>query len=57
MAVADASMELPWDLLEESAGYLGKIAHVTARCGGICMVMTSEVAEVSSPFGVSFESQ
>eukprot|EP00434_Breviolum_minutum_P036480 symbB.v1.2.032323.t1/scaffold3863.1/size49111/1 len=31
LAVADASMELPWDLLEESAGYLGKIAHVTAR--------------------------
>lgn len=33
LAVSDANMELPWDLLEESAGYLGKIAHVTARWG------------------------
>lgn len=24
-------MELPWDLLDESAGYLQKLAHVTAR--------------------------
>ena len=31
LAVSDANMELPWDLLEESAGYLGKLAHVTAR--------------------------
>ncbi|CAK9118523.1 unnamed protein product [Durusdinium trenchii] len=31
LAVSDANMELPWDLLDESAGYLGKLAHVTAR--------------------------
>ena len=33
LAVSDANMELPWDLLVESAGYLEKIAHVTARWG------------------------
>ncbi|CAJ1416719.1 unnamed protein product, partial [Effrenium voratum] len=31
LAVADANMELPWDLLDETAGYLRKLAHVTAR--------------------------
>ena len=31
LAVSDANMELPWDLLDESAGYLQKLAHVTAR--------------------------
>ena len=31
LAVSDANMELPWDLLDESAGYLWKLAHVTAR--------------------------
>ena len=46
-------MELPWDLLEESAGYLGKIAHVTARCRGICMVMTSGMSCFLEVAGVS----